>query len=90
MCTGFTGYGSYSDLPLNQLDRWLLRRGIFAHLMGEKRQVFGPAFDEVFTQVMFSNYLGDQGTCLSVRPVVAYINTLLRPSVAEHLAHPIA
>ena len=40
--------------------------------------------------MMFSNSLGDQGTCLSVRPAVAYINTLLRPSVAEHLAHPIA
>ena len=44
----------------------------------------------VFTQMMFSNSLGDQGTCLSVRPAFAYINTLLRPSVAEHLAHPIA
>ena len=44
----------------------------------------------VFTQIMFSNSLGDQGACLSARPAVAYINTLLRPSVAEHLAHPIA
>ena len=44
----------------------------------------------VFIQMMFSNPLGDQGTCLSVRPAVAYINTLLRPSVAEHLAHLIA
>ena len=27
----------------------------------------------VFAQTMFSNSLGDQGTCLSVRPAVAYI-----------------
>ena len=44
----------------------------------------------VFTKMMFSNFLGDQGKCLSVRPAVAYIDTLLRPSVAEHFAHPIA
>ena len=44
----------------------------------------------VFTKMMFSNSLGGQGTCLSVKPAFAYINTLLRPSVAEHLAHPIA
>ena len=31
-------------------------------------------------------FLGDQGTCLSVRPAVVYY-ALLRPSVAEHLAH---
>ena len=34
---------------------------------------------------MFSNSLGDQGTCRSVRPAVAYIHKLLRPSVGEHL-----
>ena len=44
----------------------------------------------VFTQMMFSNSLGDQGTCLSVRPAVAYVNTLLRPLVAEASYHPIA
>ena len=48
------------------------------------------SIENVFIQMMFSNSLGDQGTCLTVRPAVAYINTLLRPSVAEHLAHPIA
>ena len=44
----------------------------------------------MFTQMIFSGSSGDQGTCLYVRPVVAYINTLLRPSVTEHLAYPIA
>ena len=49
-----------------------------------------PSIGNVFTQMMFSNSLDNQGTCLTVSPAVAYINTLLRPSVAEHFAHPIA
>jgi hypothetical protein len=39
---------------------------------------------------LLAGFLGDQGTWLPVRPAVTYIYTLLRPSVAEHLAHPIA
>ena len=38
----------------------------------------------------FARSLGDQGTGLPVRLAVTYIYTLPQPSVAEHLAHPIA
>ena len=55
MGRGFTAHGGYGDLPLKQLDCWLLERGIFANLMGEKRQVFGPAFDQGFN-VFSINY----------------------------------
>jgi len=44
----------------------------------------------VFTNWVFRKRLGDQGTWLPISPAVTYIYTLLRPSVAEHLAHPIA
>ena len=38
--------------------------------------------------MMFSDSSGDQCTCLSVRPAVAYINTLFSAfSLPEHLAH---
>ena len=44
----------------------------------------------VLTEMVLKNSLGDQGTWLPVRPAVTYVYTLPRPSVAEHLAHPIA
>jgi hypothetical protein len=34
--------------------------------------------------------LGDQGTWLPIKPAVTYVYTLTLPSVAEHLAQPIA
>ena len=44
----------------------------------------------VVTQIVFKDSLGDRGTWLPVGSAVTYIYTLLRSSVAEHLAHPIA
>ena len=44
----------------------------------------------VFTNWVLRKRLGDQGTWLPVSPAVTYIYTLPWPSVAEHLAHPIA
>ncbi|MEO0509245.1 MAG: alpha/beta hydrolase [Verrucomicrobiota bacterium] len=49
MGTGFTAYGGYDDLPLKELDRWLLKNGVFENLMGEKRQIFAPAVEAGFT-----------------------------------------
>lgn len=39
---------------------------------------------------VLKNSLGDQGTWLPFRLAVTYFYTLPQPSVAEHLAHPIA
>ena len=44
----------------------------------------------VLTNRVLKNSLGDQGTWLPVRLTVTYMYTLPQPSVAEHLAHPIA
>lgn len=49
MGTGYTAYGGYSDLPLKNLDRWLLEQGIFPNAMGENRQLFAPAVEAGFT-----------------------------------------
>lgn len=49
MGTGFTAYGSYDDRPLKELDRHLLEAGVFPNLMGQNRQIFGPAYDLGFT-----------------------------------------
>ena len=44
----------------------------------------------VLTKMVFDHSLGDRGTWLTLRPAVTYLDMLPRPSVAEHLAHPIA
>lgn len=44
----------------------------------------------VLTNRVLKNPLSDQGTWLPVRLAVTYLYTLPQPSVAEHLAHPIA
>jgi acetyl esterase/lipase len=49
MGTGFTAYGGYDDLPLKQLDRWLLEVGVLQNYMGENRQLFAPAVEAGFT-----------------------------------------
>ena len=45
---------------------------------------------KVLTKMVLKISLGDQGTWLAARPAVTYAYTLYRPSVAEHLARPIA
>ena len=44
----------------------------------------------VLINQVLKNSLGEQGTWLPVRLAVTYVYTLPQPSVAEHLAYPIA
>ena len=44
----------------------------------------------VLTNRVLKKSLGDQGTWLPIKPAVTYVYTLPLPSVAEHIAQPIA
>lgn len=58
MGTGFTAYGEYSDVPLKELDRWLVENGIFGALFGGTGQVFEPALEAGFTVFSINHRLG--------------------------------
>jgi dienelactone hydrolase len=49
MGTGFTAAGEYDDIPLKELDRSLVERGIFAPIFGGTGHFFGPELDAGFT-----------------------------------------
>ncbi len=62
MGTGFTAYGEYSDVPLKELDRWLVENGIFPALFGGTGQVFEQALDRGFTVFSINHRLGPAHT----------------------------
>lgn len=49
MGTGFTASGEYDDIPLKDLDRSLVDRGVFAPIFGGNGNFFGPELDAGFT-----------------------------------------
>ncbi|MBO1255612.1 alpha/beta hydrolase [Alteromonas sp. 5E99-2] len=62
MGTGFTAQGEYDDIPLKSLDTHLLEQNIFPNLMGETRQMFGPAYDAGFTVFSINHRLAPKFT----------------------------
>jgi len=58
MGTGFTAYGEYDDVPLKELDLWLLDNGIFSDLYGETRQAYVPLLESGFTVFSINHRLG--------------------------------
>ncbi|MGF1447802.1 MAG: alpha/beta hydrolase [Opitutales bacterium] len=62
MGTGFTAYGEYSDVPLKELDRWLVENGIFPALFGGTGQVFEQALERGFTVFSLNHRLGPAHT----------------------------
>lgn len=62
MGTGFTAYGEYDDVPLKELDRWLIENGIFPELMGEEGQLFGPMIEAGFTIFSINHRLAPKYT----------------------------
>ena len=58
MGTGFTAYGEYDDVPLKELDIWLLENGIFSDFYGEARQAFVPFIERGFTVFSINHRLG--------------------------------
>jgi dienelactone hydrolase len=49
MGTGFTAAGEYDDIPLKELDRSLVDRGVFPPVFGGTGHFFGPELDAGFT-----------------------------------------
>jgi acetyl esterase/lipase len=49
MGTGFTAAGEYDDIPLKELDRSLVDRGVFPPVVGGNGHFFGPELDAGFT-----------------------------------------
>jgi hypothetical protein len=49
MGTGFTAAGEYDDIPLKELDRSLVDRGVFPPIFGGAGHFFGPELDAGFT-----------------------------------------
>jgi len=58
MGTGFTAYGEYDDIPLKELDAFLLRNRIFSDFFGETGQIFLPAVSAGFTVFSINHRLG--------------------------------
>ncbi|HCR31578.1 MAG TPA: hypothetical protein DIV79_16360 [Opitutae bacterium] len=58
MGTGFTAYGEYDDVPLKELDLWLLDNGVFSDLYGETRQAYIPLIESGFTVFSINHRLG--------------------------------
>ena len=49
MGTGFTAAGEYDDIPLKELDRSLVDRGVFPPVFGGTGHFFGPELEAGFT-----------------------------------------
>lgn len=62
MGTGFTAYGEYDDVPLKELDLWLLENGVFKDLYGETEQAFAPLLKTGFTVFSINHRLGPRNT----------------------------
>ncbi|MEM9160213.1 MAG: alpha/beta hydrolase, partial [Verrucomicrobiota bacterium] len=58
MGTGFTAYGEYDDVPLKELDLWLLENGIFKDFYGESEQGFVPLLESGFAVFSINHRLG--------------------------------
>ena len=58
MGTGFTAYGAYDDLPLKELDLWLIENDVFSDFYGETEQPFVPLLEAGFTVFSINHRLG--------------------------------
>ena len=58
MGTGFTAYGAYDDLPLKELDLWLIENNVFSDFYGETEQPFVPLLEAGFTVFSINHRLG--------------------------------
>ncbi len=62
MGTGFTASGEYNDVPLKELNRYLVDAGIFPPLFGGKSHAFSPALEAGFTVFTINHRLAPAHT----------------------------